>query len=200
MHYSNIWPFGLILGLVFLSALSEAEQPRPDLSRPAEIVRFYENCNTICCLSTEEERKRIAACIADDSLPPDMRCERLRKVFSRMKQTIGCVHVQDARMVYPTPSPSRLCAVLFRPKLFRIRGLSVSGGEASVVVATRSLEPESTLRFISEYEATGLEPRPGAAGWMLGRTRSREGRETHQWFLSGGRWLKQADHLVYLIR
>jgi len=167
---------------------------------PPQISEFYDGHNFICSFSTGTEREMLIAKYGKNGIPEDMETERLGKVFNRMKRIKEMFLVEDSEMVLwvgPTP---KFWKSHFRPVLFDILGIHVSGGTAVVDVVSHEVEPDMILRFIQAYEQSkGNTQKIPSSEERIFQARCRTPEKVfHRWILQNGKWKKSVADLYLL--
>ncbi len=167
---------------------------------PPQISEFYDSYNFISSFSTGAERKMLIEKYSKNGIPEDMETERLGKVFTQMRRLKDQFFVMDSEMVLwvgPTPKFWRFH---FRPVLFDVLGIHISGDTAVVDVVSYEVEPDMILRFISAYEqSTGdTQKIPSPEERILQANCRTPGKVFHRWVLQNGKWKKRAEDLYQL--
>ena len=195
----------MILGFLFLPLLLQPILANYDKGKhensimPPQISEFYEGYNFITSFSTGAERKMLIEKYGQFGLPKDMKKERLGRVFDQMKKLKDQFYVMDSEMVLwvgPTP---KFWKFHFRPVLFEVIGVSVSGDTAVVGVASYTIEPETILRFISDYDGRGdTHKAPSLKERILQARCSDPEKVFHRWICQNGHWKMRAADLYLL--
>jgi hypothetical protein len=167
---------------------------------PPQISEFYDRYNFINSFSTSAERKMLIEKYGKIGIPEDLEAERMGKVFNQMRRLKDQFLVLDSEMVLwvgPTP---KFWKFHFRPVLFDVLDIHVSGDAAVVDVASYEVEPEELLRFISAYEqSNGDTKKIPSLEERIRLAKSRNpGRASHRWVFQNGRWKKSVADLYQL--
>lgn len=167
---------------------------------PPQISEFYDGYNFISSFSTGTEREMLIEKYGKNGIPEDMETERLGKVFNRMKIIKEMFFVEDSEMVLwvgPTP---KFWKFHFRPVLFDVLGIHVSGDKAVVDVVSHEVEPDMILRFIQVYEqSNGNTQKIPSPEERIFQARCRAPEKVfHRWILQSGMWKKSVADLYLL--
>ncbi len=196
----------LLLGVLSILLLSSSIQANRERAKsesaimPPQISEFYDCYNFISSFSTQAERKVLIEKYSKYGIPEDMKTERLGKVFIQMKKLKDYFFVMDSEMVFwvgPTP---KFWKFHFRPVLFDVLGVHVSGDMAVVDVVSHNVEPETILRFISAYEENNGDAQkvPSPEERILQARCSDPQKVIHKWVLQNGKWKKSVADLYLL--
>ena len=167
---------------------------------PPQISEFYDNYNFVSSFSTQAERKMLIEKYSKQGIPEHMKTERLGKVFNTMKKLKDRFFVTDSEMVLWVGPTHKFWKFHFRPVLFDVLDIHVSGDRAVVDVVSYRIEPEKILRFIRAYEESKGEtqkvPTPEE------RIRHAECLDPekvfHRWVFQNGNWKKRVADLYLL--
>jgi hypothetical protein len=184
-----------ILSILLLLPLVHANSARVYSESPifpTQISEFYDRYNFISSFSTGAERKMLIEKYSKNGAPEEMKTERLGKVFNQMSRLKDQIFVMDSEMVLwvgPTPKFWRFH---FRPVLFDVIGIQVSGDTAIVDVMSYEVEPDMVLRFISSYEQSDGDTHkiPSSEERILRANCQTPGKVVHRWVLQNGKWKK----------
>lgn len=168
---------------------------------PEDILEFYRNYNFVCAFTTRSERMRLVSCLEDGVLPKEFESQRYQEVLSRMKRLIAQVLIIDPEMVMPRGVGKDLQKVVFRQELFEVHSYRRIKDGAGVDVLTYSMQPETALRYIQEYENNqGDTSKLPTEDEILNEARSliEQRRETHNWSYINGRWMKTFANYIFL--
>lgn len=167
---------------------------------PPQISEFYDRYNFISSFSTGAEREILIERYSKNGIPEDMETERLGKVFNQMRRLKDQFFVMDSEMVLwvgPTPKFWRFH---FRPVLFGVLGIQVSGDTAVVDVVSYEVEPDMILRFISSYEQNNGDTQKilSPEERIIQANCRTPGKVFHRWILQNGKWKKCVADLYQL--
>ncbi|MGB6339653.1 MAG: hypothetical protein WBF32_07745 [Candidatus Aminicenantaceae bacterium] len=167
---------------------------------PPQISEFYNGYNFISSFSTGAEREMLIERYSKNGIPEDMETERLGKVFNRMMRLKDQFFVMDSEMVLwvgPTP---KFWKFHFRPVIFDVLGIQISGDTAVVDVVSYEVEPDMILRFISSYEQSNGDTQkiPSPEERILQANCRTPGKIFHRWVLQNGKWKKRVADLYQL--
>ena len=170
-------------------------------SIPPQIEEFYEDYNFVASFSTPPEREKLIEFFARESLPDDLKSDRMNRVFRMMKE-LYCRMVRiDPEMVIPFGPRTQYIKSFFLPELLDVKKIDQSGEKTVVEVCAYSVGPEFVNRFISEYEQKNGED---------GEIPSEEERldlvkenvfprtEFHIWFIREGKWMRAEHKNIYI--
>jgi hypothetical protein len=167
---------------------------------PPQISEFYDSYNFISSYSTGAEREMLIEKYSKNGMPEEMGTERLGKVFNQMIRLKEQFFVMDSDMVLwvgPTP---KFWKFHFRPVLFDVLGIQISGDTAVVDVLSYDVEPDNILRFISAYEQSKGDSQkiPSPKERVLQAKCRTPQKVFHRWVLQNGKWKKRVDDLYQL--
>lgn len=167
---------------------------------PSQISGFYDSYNFVSSFSTGAEREMLIVKYGKNGIPEDMETERLGRVFNRMKRLKDQFVDMDSDMVlWVGPSP-KFWKSHFRPVLFDVLGVHVSGNTAVVDVLAYEIAPETILRFISTYEQSDGDTQkiPSPEERILEAKCNTPEKALHRWILQNGKWKKRVADLYPL--
>jgi len=196
----------LILGILFILLIysqSHANSGKVFSDKsilPPQISDFYDSYNFISSFSTGAERKMLIEKYSKNGIPEELETERLGKVFKQMKRLKDQFLVLDSEMVLwvgPTP---KFWKFHFRPVLFDILGVQISGETVVVDVVSYEVEPDMILRFISLYEQSNGDTHkiPSPKERILKANCRTPGKVFHRWVRQNGKWKKRVADLYQL--
>jgi hypothetical protein len=167
---------------------------------PPQISDFYDSYNFISSFSTGAEREKLIEKYGKNGIPEEMETERLGKVFNRMIRLKDQFFDMDSEMVLwvgPTP---KFWKFHFRPVLFDVLGVQVSGETAVVDVVSYEVEPDKILRFISAYEQSNGDTQkiPSPKERILQAKCRTPEKVIHRWVHQNGKWKKSVADLYPL--
>jgi len=175
-------------------------QPSPSI--PPQIAEFYEDYNFVASFSTPSEREELIDLFARETLPDDLRSDRMNRVFRMMKELYSRMVRIDPKMVIPVGPRTQYIKYFFLPELLDIKKIDRSGEKAVVEVCAYSVGPEFVNRFISEYEENNGEEKK-----MIPTEDERMGlvkrsvfprTEFHIWLLQDGKWMRAEHKNIYI--
>jgi hypothetical protein len=192
-----------ILSFLLLLPLMHAKSGRAcseSIVLPPQISEFYDRYNFISSFSTRAEREMLIEKYGKNGIPEEMETKRLGKVFNQMKRLKDQFFAMDSEMVLwvgPTP---KFWKFHFRPVLFDVLGIQISGETAVVDVVSHELEPDKILRFISAYEQSNGDTQkiPSPKERILQAKCRNPGKVFHTWALQNGKWKKRVADIYPL--
>lgn len=193
---------GIVLTLLSFQNFLDGEFRPMDKSGvvPGQISEFYEGHNFISSFSTKAERDMLIEKYGQTGIREDQETERLRNVFARMARLKDQLIVEDSEIVHwvgPTP---KFWQFHFRPVLFDVRDIHMSGDHAVIEVVSYEVEPDMVLRFISSYDRSGGDTQkiPSLDERILKAKPHSPGKEFHRWILQNAQWRKSVDDLFQI--
>jgi hypothetical protein len=174
-------------------------QPPPSI--PAQISEFYEDYNFVASFSTPAEREELINLFARETLPANVRSDRMNRVFRMMKELYTHIFSIDPKMVNPLVPRTQYIKYFFLPELLDVKKIDRSDKKAVVEVCAYSVGPEFVNRFISEYEKNNGEGKklPSEDERMdLAKENVFPRTEFHIWFLQDGKWMRAEHKNIYI--
>jgi hypothetical protein len=189
-----------ILMLLLPVQANYAKIKSENLILPPQISEFYDSYNFISSFSTGAERKMLIEKYSQYGIPEHMKTERLGQVFNQMKKLKDRFFIMDSEMVLWVGPTYKFWKFHFRPVLFDVLGVRISGDTAVVDVVSYNVEPETILRFISAYEESKGDERkvPSLEERFLQTECSDPQKIFHRWVLQNGKWKKSVADLYLL--
>jgi hypothetical protein len=193
------------LALVILgSGLAEGPDYLQNLSSiPAPIAEFYEDYNFVTSFSTPAERDILIDHFSQESLPENIRTNRMNRIFRLMKRLYSCMTRIDPKMVQFVGPRKPYIKYYFSAELLDIEKVDRAEKKAVLEISVYSLEPEFVSRYIQRYEADqdGEEKIPSDKERIESiKSRIVPRKEFHIWLYQNGQWNKAEHKNIYIKR